>query len=110
MTKNKFSSYFIFVSFFTLVTVFVSTVQKSYFSLIKPQKIVENNSLLKEINPNIDSSIVSTIESKNKNTDDAFDFSILNKPTIIPIIEPTTIPIVTPTVGNPVNPLTTDTP
>jgi len=107
MKKNKITSYFVFISFFTFVTIFFSIVQKSYFSYKKPQTLVENNVLLKEINPNLDLSIISTIESKNKNTEEPFDFSIIKSPkltedTIIPIqvepvITPTATPISTPT-------------
>ena len=100
MKKNKITSYFVFISFLTFVTVFFSIVQKSYFNYIKPQTLVENNALLKEINPNLDLSIISTIESKNKNTEEPFDFSIIksNKPgsvTPVPtvrILEPTVTP------------------
>ena len=77
MKKNKLSSYFILISFITFLTVFLSIVQKSYFNFIKPQKLVEKNTLLKEINPNLDLSVISTIEERNKNTDDNFDFSII---------------------------------
>ena len=77
MKKNKLSSYFIFVSFITFLTIFLSIVQKSYFNFTKPQKLVEKNALLKEISPNLDLSIISTIEEKNKNTNENFDFSII---------------------------------
>jgi len=77
MKKNKFSSYFIIISFITFLTIFLSIVQKSYFNFTKPQELVEKNALLKDINPNLDLSIISTIEEKNKNTDENFDFSII---------------------------------
>jgi hypothetical protein len=102
MKKNKLSLYFIFISFMTFLTVFFSIIQKSYFSLTKPQKLVENNVLLKEFNPNLDLSILSTIESKNKNIDESFDFSIigLNKSSAItPIPQPTIEPTIIPTVS-----------
>lgn len=101
MKKNKITSYLVFLSFLTFVTIFFSIVQKSYFSFKKPQTLVENNALLKEINPNLDLSVVSTIESKDKNTEEPFDFSIIksSKPiedAITPIqIEPTVTPIST---------------
>ena len=84
------SFYFIFVSFFTFLTIFVSIVQKSYFSFINPQKIIENDTLLSDFNPNLDLTVISIIESKNKNTDEPFDFSIIkssqtsNKVTLTP--------------------------
>lgn len=71
MTKNKISSYFVFLSILTFLTILFSIIQKSYFNLKKPQEIVENNALLKEINPNLDLSIISTIESKNKNINES---------------------------------------
>ncbi len=77
MKKNKISSYFIFISFFTFLTVFLSIIQKSYFSFTTPQKSVENNAFLDNFNPALDLTIISTIESKNKNTDEFFDFSII---------------------------------
>ena len=101
MKKNRITLYFIFISFLTFVTVFISIVQKSYFNFKKPQILVENNSLLKEINPNLDLSIISTIESKNKNTEEPFDFSIIksNKKEDTTnqnsIIQPTVTPIST---------------
>lgn len=82
MNKNKISSYFIFISFFTFLTVFLSIIQKSYFSFTTPQKLVTDDTLLDSFDPALDLTIVSIIESKNKNTDESFDFSIIksNKP------------------------------
>jgi hypothetical protein len=77
MKNNKFSLYFILISFFTFITVFIFLIQKSYFNLLKPQRQVENNALLNEIDPNLDLSIISEIELKNKNIEENFDFSIL---------------------------------
>ena len=77
MKKNKISSYFIFISFFTFLTVFLSIIQKSYFSFTAPQKSVKNNTLLDNFDPTLDLAIISTIESRNKNTDESFDFSII---------------------------------
>lgn len=94
MKKTKISFYFVFISFFTLLTIFFSIVQKSYFSFITPQKIIENDSLLNDFNPNLDLTVISTIESKNKNIDELFDFSIIksnqasNKNTPTPTIAP----------------------
>jgi hypothetical protein len=109
MKKNKITSYFVLVSFLTFITIFSFIVQRSYFNFKKPQKLVENNAILKEINPNLDLSIISTIELKNKNTEEPFDFSIIKSgkvledvsaPTPIPsiVVQPTASPItVTPT-------------
>jgi hypothetical protein len=98
MKKNKITSYFVLLSFLTLITIFISIVQKSYFNLKKPQDIIENNVLLKDFNPNLDLSVISTIESKNKNIEENFDFSIIksNQPeetvSTDPIIQPTITP------------------
>ncbi|MDD2224648.1 MAG: hypothetical protein PHP97_00600 [Candidatus Shapirobacteria bacterium] len=77
MKKSKISLYFVFISFLTLLTIFFSIVQKSYFSFITPQKLVENDAILNSFNPNLDLTVISTIESKNKNIDESFDFSII---------------------------------
>lgn len=81
MKKTKISFYFIFISFFTLLTIFFSIVQKSYFSYITPQKTVENDALLNNFDPNLDLTVISTIEAKNKNINDSFDFSTINPKT-----------------------------
>ncbi|MDD4785125.1 MAG: hypothetical protein PHH12_01580 [Candidatus Shapirobacteria bacterium] len=112
MNKNKITSYFVFVSFLTFVAIFFSIVEKSYFNLKKPQKLVENNALLKEFNPNLDLSVISTIESKNKNTEESFDFSIIKsadtensiRPTVEPTIEPATEPTIEPTIETSITP------
>jgi hypothetical protein len=77
MKKNKRSSYFVFISFLTFLTIFFSIIQKSYFSFITPQKIIENNTLLGDFNPSLDLTVISAIELKNKNIDESFDFSII---------------------------------
>jgi hypothetical protein len=79
MKKTKISFYFIFISLFTLITLLFSIVEKSYFSFLKPQKMLENNALLNEFNPNLDLTLFSLIEQKNKNMDNNFDYSIIGK-------------------------------
>lgn len=79
MKKTKISFYFIFISLFTLITLLFSIVEKSYFSFLKPQKILENNALLNEFNPNLDLTLFSLIEQKNRNMDNNFDYSIIGK-------------------------------
>ena len=75
MKKNKFSLYFVFISILTFLTIFIAIVQKSYFNLKNPQKIVEENQELNDFNPNLDLSVLSLIESKDKNINESFDFS-----------------------------------
>ena len=93
MKKTKISLYFVSISFLTLLTIFILIVQKSYFSFITPQKLIENDALLNDFSPNLDLTVISIIESKNKNIDESFDFSIiksnqtLNKVTPTPIIQ-----------------------
>lgn len=77
MKKIRFSFYFVFVAVLTFLTVFFLLVQKSYFNFRKPQNLVENDSLLKTFNPNLDLTVISEIESKESNTDESFDFSVL---------------------------------
>ena len=96
MKKTKISFYFVFISFFTFLTIFFSIVQKSYFSFIAPQKIIKNNTLLNDFNPNLDLTVISIIESKNKNIDESFDFSIIKSNQILDKTTPT--PTTTPQV------------
>jgi hypothetical protein len=114
MKKNKITSYFVFVSFLTFITIFFSIVEKSYFNLKKPQKLIEDNTLLKEFNPTLDLSVISTIESKNKNTEEPFDFSIIKSKTSGSVTPVPTIqilkPTATPTVVTPVETLNEATP
>ncbi len=64
MIKNKLSVYFIFIAFFTVITLFVSIVQKSYSNLIGPSQKIETDSLLKPITPILDSSIIQEIQNR----------------------------------------------
>lgn len=77
MKKTKISFYFVFISFFTFLTILFSIIQKSYFNFVTPKKLVDNDTLLTNFDPNLDLTIISTIEAKNKNIDEAFDFSII---------------------------------
>lgn len=113
MNKNKLSIYFIFASFLTFLTVFFIIIQKSYFNLKQPQELVQKNVLLKDINPNLDLSVLSLIESKDENTDENFDFSIIvsakdQSSVSNPFFQPEeTVPLPTET---PLEPLTTPNP
>ena len=102
MKKNKLSIYFIFVAILTVITIFFLMVQKSYFNLIKPQQSAANNALLKDISPNLDTSVLDLIESKDKNIEDNFDYSIVKSPdqkniSTTPTPSPVIIPSNTPT-------------
>lgn len=64
MKKEKLSKYVLFISVFSLVTIFVFLVQQSYSRLIQPTKQVETSPLLKPIDPKLDIQIFDSIESK----------------------------------------------
>lgn len=64
MEKNKISAYFLFISIFTLVTIFFFVVQKSYNNLIKPAEIIKKSDLLKPVEPNLDTSVLDEIEQR----------------------------------------------
>ena len=101
MKKNNFSLYFIFISFLTFLTILFLIVQKSYFNFEKPQKSVQKDALLTNFNPTLDSTAISTIESKDKNIEDNFDFSILKSgktASATPIPQPEATAAATPTV------------
>ena len=70
MKKTKLSTYFVFISFFTLVTILVTIIQKSYSNLIDPINKVANISYNKIINPQLDLDIIEEIEKKPLNFDE----------------------------------------
>lgn len=90
MIKNKLSIYFIFIAVFTVITIFISIVQKSYSNLIGPSQKIETDSVLKPIIPILDSSIIQEIQ----NRPDFIDNQALN------IIDDTNL---TPTPTTPIN-------
>lgn len=67
MKKTKFSTYFVFISFFTLVTILVVIIQKSYSNLIDPINKVSSPSLGRVINPELDLEIIEEIALKPVN-------------------------------------------
>lgn len=64
MKKNKISSYLIFISFFTVVTVFVLIMQKSYDNLIAPTRQTQVADTSKGINPELDLGVIDQIKNK----------------------------------------------
>ncbi len=64
MIKKKLSTYFLFISFFTVVTIFSVIVQKSYSNLLGPSQSDDVKALLNKINPTLDTSIIQEIESR----------------------------------------------
>lgn len=67
MKKNKLSTYFIFISIFTVVTLFMLIVQRSYSNLVGPLKKIDSSRFLSPINPQLDLEVISNIE-KRENT------------------------------------------
>ena len=63
MTKKKISVYFLFIAFFTSITVFSIIVQKSYSNLLGSNQNDDVTSLTNKINPNLDTSIIDEIEN-----------------------------------------------
>jgi len=76
MKKIKLSAYFVFIAFFTLITILVTIIQKSYSNLIDPINKVANISYNKIINPQLDLDIIQDIEKKPLNFDET---SLFNK-------------------------------
>jgi len=62
--KNKFSQYFITISVFTFIAIFILLVQSSYNNLMQPQTEALNSSLTKSLDLNLDVDLLKTIESK----------------------------------------------
>ncbi len=68
MKKSRISKYFLIVSVFTFLAIFVYLVSQSYNNLMKPIEEVKNNTILKPINPNLDVSVIDLIEKRNPDT------------------------------------------
>lgn len=64
MKKNKLSNYFLIIGILTFLTIFVFMVQESYSNLIKATNQIQNNSLLKPIDPNLNTAILDEIEKR----------------------------------------------
>ena len=64
MKKSKISGYLIFISIFTVVTVFTLIMQKSYSNLISPTKQAQVSDTSKGINPELDVSVIDEIKNK----------------------------------------------
>lgn len=70
MKKTKLSGYFVFIAFFTLITILVTIIQKSYSNLIDPINQVSNISSNKIINSQLDLDIIEEIDKKPLNFDE----------------------------------------
>ncbi|MDD4106543.1 MAG: hypothetical protein PHX84_01175 [Candidatus Shapirobacteria bacterium] len=79
MNKSKISFYFIFIAFFTFITILVTIVQASYSNLMVPQKKIEEDKLLTPLNPVLDSEIIQEIEKRTNLTDNNGELFINNR-------------------------------
>jgi len=70
MKKTKLSTYFIFISLFTFISILVVIIQKSYSSLMGPIKKVQTNSYSNIINSQLDLEIIDEIEKRPLNFDE----------------------------------------
>ncbi|HEX8923683.1 MAG TPA: hypothetical protein VF828_03040 [Patescibacteria group bacterium] len=68
MKKNKLSLYFTTLSITTFAAVFIFLVQQSYNNLVGPSNEVRANSLLKPIDPNLDTATLDQVD-KRRNYD-----------------------------------------
>jgi dipeptide/tripeptide permease len=66
MTKNKLSRYFVIVSILTFVAIFFQIVQQSYSNLIKPTQEVQQNPLIRSVNPKLDVQVLDEIEKRQE--------------------------------------------
>ena len=64
MKKSKFSLYFIFIVISTFIAIFFTIVQKSYANLIGPALKVQQNTLTKPINPELDTDVIDQIQAR----------------------------------------------
>jgi hypothetical protein len=69
MKKTKLSFYFIFISIFTAIAFFVTIVQSSYNTLIKPMNQVKDNKI-SPIDSNLDFSVIDEIEKREDYPED----------------------------------------
>lgn len=87
MTKQKISKYFVILAVTTFLAVFFHIVEISYSKLIEPSKEVSASQLLKPVNPDLDTSIIPTIENRRYSDADNLLFN-LAPPTTSSAINP----------------------
>lgn len=75
MNKQKISKYFVILAVTTFLAVFFHIVEISYSKLIQPSKDISASSLLKPVNPNLDTAIIPTIESRPYSEQDNLMFN-----------------------------------
>jgi hypothetical protein len=67
MKKNKLLIYFIFISVFSFLTIFIIIVQKSYLNFVNPVKEIQSNKLLTPIDPNLNLEVIDKISNRPEN-------------------------------------------
>ena len=72
MKKNKIIGYFLFISIFSCLTIFVYLVQKSYSNLMGPITETKSSNLTKPIDPAFDVGTINLIEQRKEYSLDAF--------------------------------------
>ncbi|MBU1129889.1 hypothetical protein KKE45_01045 [Patescibacteria group bacterium] len=88
MKKNKISKYFLFISSFTLLSIFILIIQKSYSNLIGPSQQLETSSLMRKIDPNLDIDTLRNVErQKEFMTIPITSPSIVSSPSSTPKLE-----------------------
>ena len=75
MKKSNFSLYFIFIAIFTFIAIFSTIVQTSYNNLIGPIQKVQQNSLTKPINLQLDIDIIDQIQNRPEYQDNTISLS-----------------------------------
>jgi hypothetical protein len=76
MKKTKISSYFLFITIFSVLALSVYIIQKGYGRLIGPIEKVQTSHLTQPINPHLDIEIINQIEKRQE-----FDNSIIDQST-----------------------------
>jgi len=66
MKKNKIVGYFLFISIFSFLSIFVYLVQKSYSNLMGPITQTKTSNLTKPIDPNLDVETINLIEQRKE--------------------------------------------
>ena len=69
MNKLRYSKYFLIITIFTFIAIFIFVVQNSYNNLMKPINAVAQNPILKPIDPKLDISILDKINNRLFYTD-----------------------------------------
>lgn len=66
MNNKQISSYIVFISIFTFITIFTIIAHNSYNNLVKPSEIVSTTDSIKPLNTNLDFSVLEEIESREE--------------------------------------------